>query len=146
MEESLQGPEVNALAPVPSGFDLIDQLLGGGLQRSDLVILAARPSLGKSTLAFNMAMAAAKSVNSVGIFSLEMSSAQIGNRFFSSEAIVDSHRLRLQLYSEIEERRIFDAIGSLSDLQIFIDDTPIKPSWKCEARLEDFSLKEDLTW
>ena len=126
MEESLQGPEVNALAPVPSGFDLIDQLLGGGLQRSDLVILAARPSLGKSTLAFNMAMAAAKSGNSVGIFSLEMSSAQIGNRFISSEANVDSHRLRLQLYSEIEERRIFDAIGSLSDLQIFIDDTPIQ--------------------
>ncbi len=126
MEESLQGPEVNALAPVPSGFDLIDQLLGGGLQRSDLVILAARPSLGKSTLAFNMAMAAAKSGNNVGIFSLEMSSAQIGNRFISSEANVDSHRLRLQLYSEIEERRIFDAIGSLSDLQIFIDDTPIQ--------------------
>ncbi|PKB65343.1 MAG: replicative DNA helicase [SAR202 cluster bacterium Io17-Chloro-G3] len=126
LEESLQGPEMNTLAPVPCGFDLVDQLLGGGLQRSDLIILAARPSLGKSTLAFNMATSAAKHGNNVGIFSLEMSAGQIGNRLISSESNVDSHRLRLQLYTDLEERRIFDAIGSLSDLQIFIDDTPIQ--------------------
>lgn len=126
LEESLQGPEVNPLSPIPCGFDLFDQLMGGGLQRSDLIILAARPSLGKSTLAFNMAAEAAKQGNSVGIFSLEMSSSQIGNRLISSESNVDSHRLRLQLYSEEEERRIFDAIGNLSDLNIYIDDTPIQ--------------------
>ena len=45
MEESLQGPEANTLSPISSGFDLFDQLLGGGLQRSDLIIVAARPSL-----------------------------------------------------------------------------------------------------
>jgi len=126
MEESLQGPEANTLSPISSGFDLFDQLLGGGLQRSDLIIVAARPSLGKSTLAFNMASAAARSGNSVGIFSLEMSAEQIAMRLIASEARVDSHRLRLQLYSDSEERRLLDAIGTLSDMPIFIDDTPIQ--------------------
>ena len=126
MEESLQGPEANKLAPIASGFNLFDQILGGGLQRSDLVIVAARPSLGKSTLAFNIASSAARTGNSVGIFSLEMSAEQIAMRLISSEARVDSHRLRLQLYSDSEERRLLDAIGTLSDMPIFIDDTPIQ--------------------
>ena len=125
MEDSLQ-PDINKLAPVQSGFTLFDQLLGGGLQRSDLVIVAARPSLGKSTLAFNMATSAATQGNSVGIFSLEMSAEQIATRFLSSEANVDSHRLRLQLISDTEENRILNAIGNLSDMPIYIDDTPFQ--------------------
>ena len=125
MEDSLQ-PDINKLAPVQSGFTLFDQLLGGGLQRSDLVIVAARPSLGKSTLAFNMATSAATQGNNVGIFSLEMSAEQIATRFLSSEANVDSHRLRLQLISDTEENRILNAIGNLSDMPIYIDDTPFQ--------------------
>ena len=62
MEESaaLHGPDVAHISPVPSGYPKIDELLGNGMQRSDMIVLAARPSLGKSTLAFNIARAAAE--------------------------------------------------------------------------------------
>ena len=128
MEDSaaINGPDARHLAPVLSGFPDIDKLLGGGLQRSDVVILAARPSLGKSTLAFNLARNAAGNGSTVGIFSLEMSREQIGVRLLSSEANVDSYRIRLGLISEAEERSLLDAIGTLSETPIFIDDTPIQ--------------------
>ncbi len=114
------------LAPIPTGFTDLDKLLGGGLQRSDMVIVAARPSLGKSTLAFNIARHGAEQGAYVGVFSLEMSAEQIGIRLLSSEANVDSHRLRLGMVSEAEHRRELDAIGLLSELPIYIDDTPVQ--------------------
>ncbi len=128
MEESaaIHSSAERNLAPVPTGFTDMDKLLGGGLQRSDMVVVAARPSLGKSTLAFNIARHAAGAGFTVGIFSLEMSREQIGIRLLASEASVDSYRLRLGLLSESEERRLLDAIGMLSDLPIYIDDTPVQ--------------------
>ena len=128
MEESaaIQGPDARHLAPVETGFGDLDKLLGGGLQRSDMVVVAARPSLGKSTLVFNMARHASEQGSVVGVFSLEMSRSNIGMRLLSSEAGIDSYRLRLGLLSESEERRLLDAIGMLSDLPIYIDDTPIQ--------------------
>lgn len=128
MEESgaIQSSDVNAMAPVTTGFSQIDELLGGGLQRSDLVILAARPSLGKSTLALNMARHAASQGFVVGVYSLEMSGEQIAMRLVSSDADVDSHRLRMNLLREEEETRVLDAIGLLSDLPLFIDETPFQ--------------------
>ena len=109
--------------PVMSGFPDLDELLGG-LQRADMVVLGARPSMGKSTLAINAAVNAAKNGQSCGIFSLEMTGDQIAMRILASEAEVDSHRLRLSLYTAQEENRIIDAIGRLSDLPVHIDDTP----------------------
>ena len=128
LEEStaLHGPDSDHKAPVTTGFRLMDRLLGGGMQRSDMIVLAARPSLGKSTLAFNIARNAAGDGNSVGLFSLEMSRDQIGMRLLSSEADVDSYRMRLGLLSANEETRLLDAVGMLSDLPIYIDDTPIQ--------------------
>jgi replicative DNA helicase len=128
MEESgaLHDPEARHLAPVPTGFADIDKLLGGGLQRSDMFVLAARPSLGKSALAFNIARHAAGQGATVGVFSLEMGREHIGLRLLASEANVDSYRLRVSLVSGAEERRLLDAIGLLSDLPIYIDDTPIQ--------------------
>ena len=114
------------LAPIPTGFTQLDELLGNGLQRSDMVVVAARPSLGKSTLAFNIARHAAEQDARVGMFSLEMSAEQIAVRLLSGEANVDSHRLRIGLLSDAEESRILDAIGLLSELPIYIDDTPIQ--------------------
>lgn len=115
-----------ALAPIQTGFADIDKLLGNGMQRSDLVVLAARPSLGKSSLAFNVARHAAGQGSRVGIFSLEMSAEQIGNRLLAGEANVDSYRLRLGLLSDAEEKRVLDGIGVLSELPMYIDDTPIQ--------------------
>ena len=128
IEESsaLHDPEFSHLAPIPTGFADFDKLLAGGLQRSDFVVLAARPSLGKSTLAFNIARHAAAQGAVVGVFSLEMSAAQIVLRLLSSEAGIDGYRLRLGLLSDAEETRQQDAIGALSDLPIYIDDTPIQ--------------------
>ena len=136
MRESmaLHGPDASHLAPIVSGFSEIDKLLGGGLQRSDLIVLAARPSLGKSTLAFNIARNAAGQGASVGVFSLEMSREQIGMRLLASEADVDSYRLRLGLLSEAEERRLLDSIGMLSDLSIYIDDSPFQSVVEMRAK------------
>ena len=128
IEESsaLHDPEFSHLAPIPTGFTDFDKLLAGGMQRSDFLVLAARPSLGKSTLAFNIARHAAGQGAVVGVFSLEMSAAQIVLRLLSSEAGIDGYRLRLGLLSDAEETRQQDAIGALSDLPIYMDDTPIQ--------------------
>ena len=96
--------------PIMSGFPDLDECLGG-LQRADLVILGARPSMGKSSLAVNMAINAAKSGQTCGVFSLEMTREQLAMRILASEAGIDSHRLRLGLYTHLEENRIIDSIG-----------------------------------
>ena len=110
-------------APLMTGFSDLDELLGG-VQRSDLVILAARPSVGKSTLALNVAMHNAKSGRTCAIFSLEMTADQLAMRALAGETGIDSHRIRLGLYSSAQEDRIINAIGELSELPLYIDDTP----------------------
>ncbi|MDO8750757.1 MAG: replicative DNA helicase [Dehalococcoidia bacterium] len=127
LEESaaFQTPTERGAGPIPTGFSDLDQLLGG-LQRSDLVILAARPSLGKSALALDIARNAAGRGAVVGIFSLEMSREQLAYRLLSAEAQVDSHRLRLGIITEREQQRVINAVGALSDLPIYIDDSPLQ--------------------
>jgi len=109
---------------VPTGFRKLDELTGG-LQRSDLIILAARPGMGKTSFALNMAAhAALKNKITVGIFSLEMSRDQLVQRLICSESGIDSHRLRTGFIEEGEWGKIAQAIGELSEAPIFIDDTP----------------------
>ena len=122
---ALGGAMDRGSAAVPSGFIDVDRLLGN-FQRSDLLILAARPALGKSTLALNMARNAAAQGAVVAIFSLEMSRDQLALRLLSSEASVSAHLLRLGLYSESDASRIGIAVGALSDLAIYIDDSPLQ--------------------
>ncbi len=122
---TVAGPLERGRAPIQTGFVDFDKLLGG-LQRSDLIILAARPSYGKSTLALNIARNAARVGAGVGIFSLEMSREQLVLRMLASEAGVDSHSLRLGVHSRADEQKITDAIGALSDLSIYIDDAPLQ--------------------
>jgi replicative DNA helicase len=111
--------------PIPTGYSNMDQLFGG-LQRSDMIVLAARPSIGKSTLALNLAANAAKEHAHVGIFSLEMGREQVAMRLLASEAGLNMHDIRLRRFSPTEETRLVDAIGLLSDLAIYIDDTPFQ--------------------
>jgi replicative DNA helicase len=108
---------------IPTGFSDVDQLLGG-LNRSDLVILAARPSIGKSSLALNIAHNVAKMGAVVFIRTLENNAQQLFYRLLASETGIDSHRMRLGLMGQDEERRLIDAVGHLSDLKVFVDDTP----------------------
>ena len=110
-------------APLMTGFSDLDEVLGG-FQRSDLVILAARPSVGKSTLGLNMAMANAKAGHTCAIFSLEMTADQLAIRALAAETGIDSHRIRLGLYTQSQEDLTINAIGELSELPIYIDDTP----------------------
>ncbi len=124
-QAALDEPEGRLGGPIMTNFDAMDELLGG-LHRSDMVVLAARPSLGKSSLAINLALNAAKNGGVVGMFSLEMSREQLALRMLAGEAEVDAHRLRLGLYTEAQERRIIDSIGSLSEMPIYIDDTALQ--------------------
>jgi len=109
---------------VPSGFPDLDKLLGG-FQKSDLVILAGRPSMGKTSLALSMALSTAKKYHqSIAIFSLEMSCEQVVQRLVSAETGIDSQRLRLGLIEEEEWPKFIQATGLLSEMGLFIDDTP----------------------
>ena len=129
--------------PIMSGFPDLDEYLGG-LQRSDLVILGARPSMGKSSLAVNMAVNAAKSGHTCGVFSLEMTREQLAMRVLASEAGIDSHRLRLGLYTHLEEDRIIDSIGRLSGLPVFIDDTPYQGMAEMRSKASLLALERGL--
>jgi replicative DNA helicase len=108
---------------VPTGFHDLDQLTGG-LQRSDLVIVAARPSVGKTAFALSIAASAAIKHNMpVGVFSLEMSAEQLVLRLLSMETGIDSHRLRMGYLDEEEWGLLTQAFGKLSEVPIYIDDT-----------------------
>jgi len=108
---------------IPTGFVDIDRLLGG-LQRSDFIIVAARPSVGKTSLCLSFARNAARLGQRVAIFSLEMSNEQIVQRLVSAETEIDAQRLRLGHLHDEEWPLFVQATGKLSDYPIFIDDTP----------------------
>jgi len=115
------------LRGIATGFGDLDNLLGG-LQRSDLVILAARPSVGKTSLAMDIArQAAIKSKTPVGLFSLEMSKEQLVDRLLCAESNVDLWKMRTGKLSDREDNddfpRIGHAMGILSEAPIFIDDS-----------------------
>ena len=128
-ETTAPAPEAEGYpkAPIPyvlSGFTGLDEFLGG-LQRSDLVIVAGRPSLGKTSLALSLARNAAVEQGAcIALFSLEMSREPLVLRLLASEAEVNSRRVRLGLHTEEEERKIMDATGVLSEAPIYIDDSP----------------------
>lgn len=117
--------EKEGMRGIPTGFKGIDSKLSG-FQKSDLIILAARPSVGKTSLALDIARhAALKHDIPVGIFSLEMSSQQLVDRMLASESKVDAWKLRTgKLSAEEDFERIRDSLESLSKAPIFIDDQP----------------------
>ena len=109
---------------IPTGFPMLDKLLGG-LQDSDLVIVAGRPSMGKTSLVLSMAQTAARKFNQrAAFFSLEMSAEQVVQRLVSAETGIDSQKLRLGNLEDDEWPIFVQATGILSEVPIFIDDTP----------------------
>ncbi len=113
------------LPHVYSGFHGLDELTGG-LQRSDLIILAGRPSMGKTSLALNIARNAALEQGAcVAVFSLEMSRESLVQRLLSSEAEINSKHMRLGQNTDEEEKAIMEAQGKLSNAAIYIDDSPM---------------------
>ncbi len=110
---------------VLSGFSKLDEFLGG-FQRSDLIIVAGRPSMGKTSFALSLATNAAVEQGAcVALFSLEMAREPLVLRMLASKSGVDSRRLRLGLHNEADEKRLMEAIGILSEAAIYIDDSPM---------------------
>ena len=107
---------------VSSGFSDFDHATSG-LQKSDLILIAARPSMGKTALALNIALNAALKNKTVAIFSLEMSKEQIGHRLLSANSGVDSQKLNTGNLSEDEIVDVASAVDRLSAIKLFIDDT-----------------------
>jgi replicative DNA helicase len=109
---------------VETGFSDLDQMTRG-LQAGDLVIVAARPSMGKTSLVLNIAEhASVKSGTTVGFFSLEMSREQLFVRLLTSVARIDSHRLMTGTVGQRDYQQLSHAIGVLSDARLYIDDSP----------------------
>ena len=122
--ENLHGSD-HEMRGVPTGFASLDNMLAG-FQKSDLIILAARPSMGKTALALDIArQTAIKHGTPVGIFSLEMSSQQLVDRMLAAEARVNAWKLRTgKIDSDDEFQRVRDAMEKLSKAPIYIDDQP----------------------
>ena len=112
------------ISGIRTGFADLDALTSG-LQKSDLVVLAARPSIGKTSLALNFAEhAAVREGKTVGYFSLEMSKEQLVLRLLSSVANIDSQRLRTGFLEEMDFTRLAPAMSALAEAPMYIDDTP----------------------
>ncbi len=112
------------LPGLSTGLSAIDQKITG-LNKSDLILLAARPGMGKTSLALNVALNVAKGGKTVAVFSLEMSREQLATRLLSSEALVENNRLRTGLLRETDWEKIAGAATVLNRLDIRIDDNPL---------------------
>lgn len=129
---------------VPTGFPDLDEKTSG-FQPSDLILIAARPSMGKTAFALNIAQnAAIRHQIPVAIFSLEMSKEQLVQRMLCSESNVDSHRLRTGRLREEDWPRLARAMGPLSEAPIFIDDTPGISSIELRAKARRLKAEDGL--
>jgi len=129
---------------VPTGFTDLDMKLAG-LQNSDLILIAARPGMGKTAMGLNIAQhAAVHKKIPVAIFSLEMSREQLVNRMLSSEVMVDSHKMRTGKLTDEDWNKIAQALGPLSDAPIFIDDTPGISVMDIRAKCRRLKLEKNL--
>ncbi|MEW6140628.1 MAG: replicative DNA helicase [Thermodesulfobacteriota bacterium] len=129
---------------VPSGFRDLDNLTAG-FQRSDLIIIAGRPSMGKTSFALNVGMYAAMEARiPVGVFSLEMSKAQIALRILCSRARVNLKSLRTGFLSPEDWSRLTLAVGNISDAPIFVDDSPAINSLELRAKARRLKKEKNL--
>lgn len=136
--------EKGVLRGVTTGFKDLDNKLSG-LQNSDLVILAARPSMGKTTFALNIALnAAVKGKTATGFFSLEQSKEQIVDRLICAQAMVDGWKLRTGNLSEDDFPAIGMAMGTLAEAPIFIDDTPMLTALDIRTRARRLKADHNL--
>lgn len=109
---------------IPTGFTDFDSKTAG-LQKSDLILIAARPSMGKTAFALNLAQhAALRQDKKVAVFSLEMSKEQLVNRILCSEAMVDAQKMRTGTLDEEDWPKLIEALGPVASADIYIDDTP----------------------
>ena len=129
---------------ISTGFTDLD-FKTSGLHNSDLILIAARPAMGKTAFALNIAQnAAVQSHVPVAVFSLEMSREQLVNRMLCSEAMVDSNRMRTGKLEDNDWQKVAKALGPLSEAPIFIDDTPGVSITEIRAKCRRLKLEHDL--
>ena len=129
---------------VSTGFSDLDYKTSG-FHGSDLIILAARPAMGKSAFAINVATnAAVQNKVPVAIFNLEMSKEQIGNRILCSEAMVDSNKIRTGQIEDGDWMKLADTLSVLSDAPIYIDDTPGISIMEIRAKCRKLKIEKDI--
>lgn len=129
---------------IPTGFTDLDYKTSG-LQSSDLVLIAARPAMGKTSFVLNIAQHAAVHAKvPVAIFSLEMSKDQLVNRMLCCEAMVDSQRMRTGKLDDSDWQKIARALGPLSEAPIYIDDTPGTTAMEIRAKCRKLKMEKDL--
>ena len=136
--------EKRHITGVPTGFSDLDYKTAG-LHNSDLVLIAARPAMGKSAFALNIAANAAVRANvPVAVFSLEMSKEQMVNRILCSEAMVDSNKVRTGKIEEDDWGKLAGALGPLSESEIYIDDTPGISVMEIRAKCRKLKLEKNI--
>jgi replicative DNA helicase len=141
---SLQMESGQGVIGVPSGFHDLDRMTGG-FKDSDLIIVAGRPSMGKTSLALNIALhAALESKKAIAIFSLEMSKEQLTERLLTEQAQIDAQRLHRGQLSEAEYDRVSNALGPLGEAAIFIDDTPAMDELTLQLKARQAKMRHNI--
>lgn len=141
--ESFHGRE-SGITGISTGFDKLDELTSG-LQRSDLVIVAGRPSMGKTAFCLDIARhAAVKERVGVGIFSLEMASFQLAMRMMCSHGRVDSHKVRTGRLPAEDWQRLSISVGELADAPIYVDDTPALAIMEIRAKARRLKAEHNI--
>lgn len=141
--ESLKDRE-DGLTGIPSGFSGLDRMTAGW-QRSDLIIVAARPAMGKTAFVLSLARNAAVDFQKpIAVFSLEMSSVQLVNRLISGEAEIESDKLRRGKLDNSEWKQLHSKIGRLSEAPLFIDDTPALNVFELRAKCRRLKAQHDI--
>lgn len=133
-----------AITGIPSGFPDLDKMTAG-FQNSDLIILAARPSVGKTALALNFAQnAAIRHKIPTAVFSLEMSKEMLAQRLLCAEAEIDSQKIKTASLSDSGWKRLVKSIERLSEAPIFIDDSPILTAMEMRAKARRLKMEHGI--
>ncbi|TMD90036.1 MAG: replicative DNA helicase [Chloroflexi bacterium] len=141
---SLQMESGQGVVGVPSGFHDLDRMTGG-FKDSDLIIVAGRPSMGKTSLALNIALfSALEHKKAIAIFSLEMSKEQLTERLLTEQAQIDVQRMHRGQLSEAEFDRISNALGPLGEASIYIDDTPAMDELTLQLKARQAKMRHNI--
>jgi len=141
---SLQMESGQGVVGVPSGFHDLDRMTGG-FKDSDLIIVAGRPSMGKTSFALNVGLhAALERKKSIAIFSLEMSKEQLTERLLTEQAQIDAQRLHRGLLSEAEFDRVSNSLGPLGEASIYIDDTPVMDELTLQLKARQAKMRHGI--
>src|SRR5690349_4276922 len=141
---SLQMESGQGIVGIPSGFHDLDRMTSG-FKDSDLIIIAGRPSMGKTAIALNVALhAALDAKKAIAIFSLEMSKEQLTERLLTEQAQIDAQRMHRGLLTEAEFDRVSNALGPLGEAAIYIDDTPVMDELTLQLKARQAKMRHGI--